>query len=76
MMPQVWGQQDGSALHKLLKSEHLLRELRAVGIQSQHTKKIKIKSNKMETWGKWGGGHGDMAPCGKEPLHAHRITGP
>lgn len=49
---QAWGQQDGSALHKLPKSERLLRELQAVGIQSQHTKKIKIKSNKMGTQGK------------------------
>lgn len=38
-----------------------------MGIQSQHTKKK--KSNKMGTWGKWGGD--DMAPCGKGPPHAH-----
>lgn len=35
-----------------------------MGIQSQHVKKIKIKSNKMGTQGKYGG---DMAPCGKGP---------
>lgn len=63
---RAWGQQDGSALHTLPKSERLLRELQAVGIQSQHTKKKKkIRSNKMGTWEKWEGA--DMVPCGKGP---------
>lgn len=29
---EAWGQQEDSALHKLLKSGRLLRELQAVGI--------------------------------------------
>lgn len=50
---RAWGQQEDSALHKLLKSERLLRELQAVG----------IAKNKNKREYDWGGGGVWLAGC-------------